>query len=93
MKTVTMEMWEKAGDFEKAADPGDRVEEDVVQNFLDCVPPAVNCSDLVQVGEPYSHEFHPQKERFLPTFTTFKKVDGSWIYCGHCFYGESGGIK
>ena len=39
-KLVTMEDWAEAGDFDKAANPGDMVEEEIVDEFLNCLPPA-----------------------------------------------------
>ena len=38
-KLVTYADWEAAGSFEKAARPGDAVEERIVDEFLNCLPP------------------------------------------------------
>ena len=45
--------------------------------------------DLVQAGEPYSHQYDPEAERWRATYTTFAKVDGEWTYCGKCFVGKT----
>lgn len=39
-KHITREVWAAAGDFYKAAQPGDTVDEQIVNDFRDCVPPA-----------------------------------------------------
>lgn len=38
-KHITQEVWAAAGDFYKAAQPGDTVDEQIVNDFRDCVPP------------------------------------------------------
>ena len=45
--------WSAAGDFEKAAKPGDLVDEEIVEEFVNCLPPTTLRGDLVQAGEPY----------------------------------------
>ena len=54
-KHITREMWAAAGDFSKAAQPGDTVDEQIVNDFRDCVPPASMSSGYLQVGEAYDH--------------------------------------
>lgn len=51
--------WSAAGDFEKAAKPGDLVDEEIVEEFVNCLPPTTLRGDLVQAGEPYSHQYDP----------------------------------
>lgn len=58
---------------------GDYVKQAVVDNAINCLPPASMTSMCSQLGEPYS---------------TFKRVagdgpNGIWEYCGHCFRGEN----
>lgn len=88
-KTVTMSDWLLAGDFEKAANPGDPVSEDIIEEFVNCLPPTTLRGDLVQVGEPYSYCYDPEDERWSATYTTFEKKDGKWVYCGKCFAGKN----
>ena len=49
-KHITREVWAAAGDFYKAAQPGDTVDEQIVNDFRDCVPPASMSSGYLQVG-------------------------------------------
>lgn len=87
-KFVTMKDWEAAESFEKAASPGDLVEEAIVWEFLNCLPPVTNRSHLMQCGEPYSHELDPETKRWRGTFATFHRTHEGWVYCGNCFAGE-----
>ena len=70
---------------------GDYVEQAVVDNAMNCLPPACMRSDCAQLGEPYSHREDPETGRFRATYATFKRVtsgyDGIWQYCGNCFRG------
>ena len=69
---------------------GDYVSSGVVQDAMDCLPPACMRSDCSQMGEPYSHREDPETGKWRATYATFKKVDtGIWQYCGHCFRGEN----
>lgn len=69
---------------------GDYVEQAVVDDAMDCLPPACMRSTCSQMGEPYSHREDPETGRLRATYATFKKVDkGIWQYCGHCFRGEN----
>lgn len=88
-KKIGMYEWRKAGDFEKAAEPGDEVELDVVRAFIDALPPATLAPDLIQSGESYSYALDPETGYWRDTYTTFKRKDGRWIYCGHCFRGKT----
>lgn len=75
------------------AKPGDYVNRDVVDNAINCLPPACMRSDCTQLGEPYSHRID-ENGRYRATFATFKKVFGEkleeqiWQYCGNCFRGQ-----
>lgn len=87
-KFVTMKDWEAARSFDRAANPGDLVEVAIVEEFLNCLPPVVNRSHLMQCGEPYSHELDPETDRWRATYTTFHRTEEGWVYCGNCFAGE-----
>lgn len=87
-KLVTCADWEAAGSFEKAANPGDYVEECIIDQMRDCLPPACMNSGFLQMGEPYSHELDPDTGKWKPTFMTFKKDGQHWTYCGNCFYKQ-----
>lgn len=88
-RTVTRADWERAGDFDKAAKPGDYVEDCIVDEMRDCLPPASMRHGYLQVGEPYSHEYDPEKDCWRPTFGTYVKNGPHWIYCGNCFLGAT----
>lgn len=72
---------------------GDYVEQAVVDDAMDCLPPASMTSFSAQMGEPYSHREDPDTGKWRPTYATFKRItsgrDGIWQYCGHCFCGEN----
>lgn len=73
--------------------PGDLVSEDVVDNALNCMPPASDTSNCTQMGEPYSHRNDPETGKVRPTFATFRRIasapENIWEYCGHCFQGKT----
>lgn len=69
---------------------GDFVTEDVVNNAINCLPPACMRSDCTQMGEPYSHKLDSSTGKYRATYVTFKHVtEGIWEYCGNCFRGEN----
>ena len=65
---------------------------EVVDDFMNCLPPACLTSRCAQLGEPYSHEYDSKAGRFRPVFITFTRAtsgkNGIWKYCGKCFQGE-----
>ena len=75
---------------------GDYVEQAVVDDAMDLLPPACMKSNCSQIGEPYSCRQDPNTGKWRDTYTTFKKICGTWSkgdevweYCGHCFCGEN----
>jgi hypothetical protein len=88
------EVWNE-DDFDySTAKPGDYVTQDVVDNAMDCLPPACMTAGCSQMGEPYSTEFDERSGEYRNTYATFRKVGGEWPhgiweYCGHCFRGET----
>lgn len=76
------------------AKTGDYVEQEVVDEAMDMLPPACMSANCFQLGEPYSHREDPDTGKWRATYATFKKVageypNGIWEYCGHCFRGET----
>lgn len=74
------------------AQVGDYVEQAVVDDAMDCLPPACMGVACSQMGEPYSHREDPDTGRWRATYATFKRcfdAPGVWEYCGHCFQGET----
>lgn len=69
---------------------GDLVSEEVVDYFMNELPPVSLCADCCQMGEPYAHKDDPVTGRWRPTFATFKWVSpGVFAFCGYCFAGEN----
>lgn len=89
-KKKTSDEWTDSGaiDFDAYVGIGDEVDEAIVDNFLEMLPPALHTSHLMQMGEPNAH-LQDDKGNFSPTFMTFEKVDGKWYYRGYCFYGKT----
>ena len=68
---------------------GDYFTEEMVNEFMDTLPPACMRSDCSQIGEPITARFNANGE-LLNTYSTFKKIDTDiWEYCGDCFKGEN----
>lgn len=89
-KHITMQMW--TGSFDSIANPGDTVDNEIAMHFLNSLPPLVHYSHYFQVSEPYSHEIDTSKGKLAPTYPTFRKVDGVWMYLGNCFKGKDTNI-
>lgn len=87
-RLVTMKDW--IDNFDSCCSKGDYVEEEIVNQIINAVPPACMRDSCMQSGEPYSHEEDPETKQWKPVYTTFKKVaPGIYEYCGHCFRGEN----
>ena len=80
-------------DYSKA-EIGDYVEQAVVDDAMDCLPPASMSARCAQMGEPYSHREDPETGRLRPTYYPFKRAAGSgpngiWQCCGCCVQVET----
>lgn len=67
----------------ETAKPGDYVVEAVVDEAINCLPPAFLSSACAQMGCPYSHREDPKTGRWRATYATFKRcpdVPGIWEY-------------
>lgn len=87
----TCEGWQASGlsSFEDYCFPGDRVDDDMVQHFVDSVPPVLMLSFFTQGGEPYSNEVD-ERGASRPTYITFHDLGGGyWQFDGYCFYKEN----
>lgn len=74
--------------------PGDYVTQEVVDDAMDCQPPACMSARCSQMGEPYSTRLDDKTGQYRNVYATFSKVagewpNGIWKYCGHCFQGET----
>ena len=72
-----------------ACEIGDYFTEDMVNDFMDMLPPVCWRSDCAQIGEPSSHRID-ENGNGKATYATFKRIaEGVWEYCGDCFRGEN----
>ncbi len=63
--------------------------EDMVNDFMDMLPPACMRSDCSQIGEPTNHRIDDDGKCHA-TYATFKRIaENIWEYCGDCFRGEN----
>jgi len=68
---------------------GDYVDEDIVDEAMNVLPPASMTRDCSQMGEPHSCR-KDGNGIWKDTYATFKYVErGVWQYCGNCFRGET----
>lgn len=67
------------GDYLKV---GDEVDQEMVDYFLNVLPPATWRANLVQLGEPHSHVGG------RATYPTLYREIGRWYYRGNCYRGE-----
>lgn len=87
---------EWTANFDDYVNPGDIVEEAIVDEFMNCLPPVSMLSVCAQCGEPYSHKKDPNNNKIRATYATFTRIDNDkWMYCGHCFANQTypNGIK
>jgi hypothetical protein len=62
---------------------GDLVDEDFVDYFISVLPPACYNSQVIQIGEPYSHV------EGGATYSTLMNTADGWAYAGHCLRGQT----
>lgn len=67
---------------------GDIVSGDLVDFFLNIMPPRSSKSGYLQVGEPYDHVYDCSRA-LRPIYMTFAECDGQWRYYGNCFAWET----
>lgn len=73
----------------EGAEIGDLVEEEIVDDAINALPPACMRSSCMQCGEP-SNTRIDENGIARSTYETFKKVaEGIYEYCGDCFRGEN----
>lgn len=83
----TFKNWmEGTQNFTDYVQPGDEVDEAMVDYFRDLLPPRSMQSGYLQVGEPYSHIVDTDG-KWKATYSTFAMEDGHWIYKGCCIAG------
>lgn len=68
---------------------GDYVNDDVVMDFINSVPPKLWCEKFVQVGEPVDCKYDHEKGVWRETYMTFAKIaEDVWECRGNCFENE-----
>lgn len=96
-KTIkTLDDWRKSGlrTWEDFCKPGELVTEDIVDEFVNSVPPVTLRNGIVQAGEAYSTQ--PDENGALKnTYITFTYHDKDsagrslWRFEGYCFVGQA----
>lgn len=88
---ITMQMWTEAGSFNHIAKAGDTVDDEIVEQFRNSLPPIVNGGEFMQAGGPFAHIFIKEIDTYAPLYATFKKCEASelhpngvWVYLGNC---------
>lgn len=72
------------GDLHEYLQVGDLVDEEIVEHFINVMPPACYRSTCIQMGAAYTHIDNK------PVYATLSKTEKGWTYAGHCFRGEVG---
>ena len=90
IEVKTMESWYGSGlNFDDYCFPGDTVGEDIVDYFVNAVPPVTLRYDCIQAGEEHSCE-PDGYGKCRATYTTFHRTgDGRCRFDGYCFEGEN----
>lgn len=76
MKTL-QQCTESKLSFSQFLNIGDKVDESIVDYFIEVLPPVTMNNKCVQMGEPYNHNSEGK-----PQFLTLEKITGNWTYAG-----------
>lgn len=68
---------------------GCKVDEDIVREMLEALPPRTNAYGLMQMGEPVGSGYDTVTGKYRTTWMTFYKKEEQWYYAGNCFAGET----
>lgn len=71
------------GSLNEYLQPGDLVDEEMVDHFINVLPPATLNGSIIQMGEPYSHV------NGRPTYHTLHRTSEGWCYAGCCHRGKT----
>jgi hypothetical protein len=79
MNTIkTKKGWQESKqDLSQYLQPGDIVDEDMFDYFLEVMPPTCQSDRCLQIGEPFTHD-----DKGRPMFSTLEKINGQWTYTG-----------
>lgn len=82
----TREMWYQDG-FKPPI--GSYVDEQIVEDLIDALPPTTMTFRFVQSGEAAGVRYDHEKEMWRNTYITYVKIaEGIWEYRGDCFENE-----
>lgn len=86
----TLSGWRESGlpSVEDYLEVGDEVDGEMLDYFLNVLPPRTNRAGLLQVGGEISTVKNIDGG-WLPTHLTFKQQGGTWRYAGRCFAGSA----
>lgn len=90
IEVKTMDSWYGSGlSFDDYCFPGDVVGKDLVDYFVNVVPPVTLRYDCVQAGEEHSIE-RDESGKYRATYLTFSRTgDERCRFDGYCFEGEN----
>ena len=86
----TLSGWRESGlpSVEDYLEVGDEVDSEMLDYFLNVLPPRTNRAGLLQAGGEISTAKNIGGG-WLPTHLTFKQQGGTWRYAGRCFAGSA----
>lgn len=86
----TLSGWRESGlpSVEDYLEVGDEVDGEMLDYFLNVLPPRTNRAGLLQAGGEISTAKNISGG-WLPTHLTFKQQGGTWRYAGRCFAGSA----
>lgn len=70
--------WPRGKSLEQYLQVGDVVDQEMVNHFINVMPPACERETLIQIGEPA--DFVNGKS----VYATLVREDGKWTYAGNC---------
>jgi hypothetical protein len=74
----TLKQWQDSKlDLSKFLQPGDQVDDELFDYFLEVMPPACLSHTCLQIGEPVRHD-----EKGRPVYDTLEKIGNDWTYTG-----------
>lgn len=84
MKTYKQWLDTETINFMDFVEPGDEVDHEMVDYFMNSVTPRHMSDGLLVVGTPI-RDILDNDGKWRPTYITFMKENDSWIYKGLCF--------
>lgn len=94
MAIKTLKEWQESDsrDWCEYCQPGDEIDREAYDYFLNVLPPRTLEYGYFQVGEPHSHrqDKDGKVKATYPTFGESEHEDGSkkYLYLGNCFAGK-----